>query len=51
MREAPREWKCAIIEVFNRRKGLSGSNNYREVSLVAHAVKVLVKIVASCLET
>ena len=44
--EVPRQWKDAIIMVIHKRKGRTECGNYRGTSLVAHAGKVLLKIIA-----
>ncbi|MEP5376703.1 MAG: hypothetical protein ABJQ14_13080 [Hyphomicrobiales bacterium] len=41
------QWKDAIIKVLHKKKDRTDCNNYRGISLVAHAGKVLLKIVAS----
>ena len=45
--EVPQQWKDATIEVLHKKKDRSDCNNYREISLVAHSGKVLLKMVAS----
>ena len=45
--EVPQQWKDAIIKVLHKKKDRTDCNNYRGISLVAHAGKVLLKIVAS----
>lgn len=45
--EVPQQWKDAIIKVLYKKKDRTDCNNYRGISLVAHAGKVLLKIVAS----
>lgn len=45
--EVPREWKYAIIEILYLDKDQTDCNTYRAISLVSHAGRVLLKIVAS----
>ena len=45
--EVPQEWKDASIKVLHKKKARTECSNYRALSLVAHAVKVLLKIVAN----
>ena len=45
-REVPQRWRDAVIKVFHK-KGRTECGNYRGISLVAHAGKVLLKIVAT----
>ena len=45
--EVPQEWKYAIDKVLHKKKDRTDCNNYRGISLVAHAGKVFLKIVAS----
>ena len=44
--EVPQEWKDATIKVLHKKKDRTECSNYRGLSLVAHAGKVLLKIVA-----
>ena len=44
--EVPQQWKDAIITVFHKRKDQAQFGSYRGILLVAHAGKVLVKIIA-----
>ena len=44
--EVPQEWKDAIIMVLHKKKDRTECGNYRGVSLVAHAGKILLKIIA-----
>ena len=44
--EAPQQWKDAITNVLHKKKDQTDCNNYRGISPVAHAGKVLLKIVA-----
>ena len=44
--EVPQEWKNATIKVLHKKKDRTECSNYRGLSLVAHAGKVLLKIVA-----
>ena len=45
--EVPQQRKDAVIKVLHKKKDSTDCNNYRGISLVAHAGKVLLKIVAS----
>ena len=45
--EIPQEWKYATIKVLPKKSDRSDCNNFRGISLVSHAGKVLLKIVAS----
>ena len=45
--EVPQEWKYATIKVLHKKKDRTECSNYRGLSLVAHAGKVLLKIVAN----
>ena len=45
--EVPQEWKDATIEVLHKKKDRTECSNYRGLSLVADAGKVLLKIVAN----
>ena len=45
--QVPQQWKDAIIKVLHKKKDTSDCNNYKGISLVAHAGNVLLKIVAS----
>ena len=45
--EIPQEWKDATIKVLHKKSDLSDCNNFRGISLVSHAGKVLLKIVAN----
>ena len=42
----PQQWKDAIIMVLHKKKDRTECGNYRDISLVAHAGKVLLKIIA-----
>ena len=44
----PQQWKDAIIMV-HKKKDRTECGNYRGISLVAHAGKILLKIIARCL--
>ena len=44
--DMPQRWKDATIKVLHKKKDHSDCNNYRGISLVAHSVKVLLKMVA-----
>ena len=46
-REVPQEWKYATIKVLHKKRDRTECTNHRGLSLVAHAGKVLLKIVAS----
>ena len=45
--EVPQEWKDATINVLHKKKDRTECSNYRGLSLVAYAGKVLLKIVAN----
>ena len=45
--EIPQEWKHATIKVLHKKKDRTKCGNCRGLSLVAHADKVLLKIMAS----
>ena len=45
--EVPQEWKDATIKVLHKKMDRIECSNYRGLSLVAHAGKVLLKIVAN----
>ena len=45
--KVPQEWKDATIKVLHKKKDRTECSNYRGLSLVAHADKVLLKIVAN----
>ena len=44
--EVPQQWKDAIIMVLHKKKDRTECGNYRSNSLVAHAGKILLKIIA-----
>ena len=44
--EVPQQWKYAIIMVLHKKKDRTECGNYRGISLVAHAGKILLKIIA-----
>ena len=44
--EVPQQWKNAIIMVLHKKKDQIECGNYRGISLVAHAGKILLKIIA-----
>ena len=44
--EVPQQWKDAIIMVFHKKKDRAECGNYRGISLVAYAGKILLKIIA-----
>ena len=44
--EVPQRWKYAIIMVLHRKKDRTECGNYREISLVAHAGKIQLNIIA-----
>ena len=45
--EVPQQWKDATIKVLYNKSDRSNCNNYRRISLLSHAGKVLLKIVAN----
>ena len=44
--EVPQQWKYAIIMVLHNKEDRTECGNYRGISLVAHAGKILLKIIA-----
>ena len=44
--KVPQQWKDAIIMVLHKKKDRTECGNYRGISLVAHAGKILLKIIA-----
>ena len=42
----PQQWKDATIKVLHKKKNWTEGGNYRGISLVAHAGKVLLKVIA-----
>ena len=42
----PQQWKYATIKVIYKKKDRTECNNYRGISLVAHAGKVILKVIA-----
>ena len=42
----PQQWKYATIMVLHKKKDRAECGNYKGISLVAHAGKVLLKIIA-----
>ena len=44
--EVPQQWKYAIIMVLHKKKNQTECGNYRDISLVAHADKILLKTIA-----
>ena len=46
-RKVPQRWRDAVIKVLHKKKDRTECGNYRGISLVAHAGKVLLKIVAT----
>ena len=47
--EAPQTWKDAIVKLFYKKADRSNCNNYRGISLLSHAGKVLLKIATNLL--
>ena len=47
--EVPQQWKDATIKVVYKKSDRSNCNNYRGISLLLHAGKVLLKVVTNCL--
>ena len=45
-RKVPQRWRDAVIKVLHKKKDRTECGNYRSISLVEHASKVLLKIVA-----
>ena len=46
-REVPQRWRDAVIKVLHKKKDRAECGKYRGISVVAHAGKVLLKIVAT----
>ena len=44
--EVPQQWKYAIIMVLHKKKDRKECGTYRGISLVAHAGKMLLKVIA-----
>ena len=44
--KVPQQWKCAVITVLHKKDDKTECGNYRGISLVSHAGKVLLKVVA-----
>ena len=44
--EVPQQWKDAIIMAFHKKKDRTECGNIRDISLVAHAGKILLEIIA-----
>ena len=47
----PQRWRDAVIKVLHKKKDRTECGNYRGIALVAHAGKVLLKIVATRLSS
>ena len=47
--EVPQQWKDAIIMVLHKKKDRTECGNYRGISPVTHAGKILLKIITCCL--
>ena len=45
--QVPQRWRDAVLKVLHKKKDRTDCGNYRDISLVAHAGKVLLKIVAT----
>ena len=45
----PQQWKYAILTVLHKKKDRTECGNYRSISLIAHAGKILLKILARSL--
>ena len=45
-RDVPQQWKDAIIKVLHKKKDRTECDNYKGISLVAHAGKILLNIIA-----
>ena len=50
-RKVPQQWKEAVITVLHKKGDKTECGNYRGISLVSHAGKVLLKVVARRLST
>ena len=46
-RKVPQRWRDAVMKILHKKKDRTECGNYRGISLVAHAGKVLLKIVAT----
>ena len=44
--KVPQQWKDAVITVLHKKGDKTECGNYRDISLVSHAGKVLLKVVA-----
>ena len=44
--KVPRQWKDAVITVLHKKGDKTECGNYRGISFVSHAGKVLLKVVA-----
>ena len=44
--DVSQQWKDSIIKVLDKKKDMTECGNYRGISLVAHAGKILLKIIA-----
>ena len=44
--DVPQQWKDAIIKVVHKKRDMTECGNYRGISLVVHAGKIVLKIVA-----
>ena len=44
--DVPQQWKDTIIKVLHKKRDRTECSNYRGISLVAHAGKILLKIIA-----
>ena len=44
--KVPQQWKDAVITILHKKGDKTGCRNYRGISLVSHAGKVLLKVVA-----
>ena len=42
----PQQWKYVLTMVLHKKKGRTECGNYRGTSLVAHAGKIMLKIIA-----
>ena len=42
----PQQWKYAMIKMLHKKRDRTECGNYRDISLVAHADKVVLKVIA-----
>ena len=47
--DVPQQWKYVVIMILHKQKDRTECGTYRSILLVAHAVNILLKIIAPCL--